>query len=225
MTRITENWLTQKPKDSAFIITILMTALHHISGFIFLSGLFQAQKWMPAKAHEVFINHELWRPWSALFAHADLGHLINNSILFLPLTYLLTSYFGVFLFPFLGLALGGLINLWVLRTLPAQTSLIGMSGVVYWMGAVWLTLFVLIDTRKSLRRRLSVVLFLTVVLLAPQTYEPTTSYLSHLLGFIVGIFSALIYYFTNRQKILAAEIKETIFEDPEQDFQKIENSH
>ena len=214
-TRVIENWLTRKPNESAFNMTSLITLILLASGYIFLAGFFNTYIWMPANAQDVFSNHQYWRPWTALFAHGDLGHLMNNAIMFLPLTYLLTSYFGFFLFPFLGIVLGGFINMLVLKTMPIETSLIGMSGVVYWMGAVWLTLFLLIDTRKTFRRRFAIALFLSVVLFAPQKYEAGISYLSHFLGYFLGIISGLIYYYFNRKKFLAAEVRELIIEEPE----------
>jgi rhomboid protease GluP len=215
MTRISENWLTRKPVKTAFLVTSFLTTFLLISGLLFISNYFHTAEWMPGIAGKVFESHEYWRPWTALFAHADLGHLMNNTLLFLPLTYLLSSYYSLFLFPFLGLFLGGIINFFVLKSLPIDASLIGISGVVYWMGAVWLTLFVLIDTRKSLRRRVALAIFLTVVLFAPQTYEAGISYLSHLLGYAFGILSGLIYYGINRRKFKAAEVKEFIFDDLE----------
>ena len=117
-TRVIENWLTRKPNESAFNMTSLMTLLLLTSGSVFLAGFFNTLDWMPASAQTVFADHQYWRPWTALFAHGDLGHLMNNALMFLPLTYLLTSYFGFFLIPFLGIALGGVINLHVLKKMP-----------------------------------------------------------------------------------------------------------
>lgn len=211
--RITENWLTKKPSEAAFYVASLLTSLLLLSGFLYLSGRLHASEWMPASPHDVFVGAQIWRLWSALFAHADMGHLMNNALMFFPLTYLLVGYFGFYLFPILGMLMGGIINFLVLKSMPPESSLIGISGVVYWMGAVWLTLFVLIDSRKSLRRRLSIALFLSIVLFAPETYKPQISYLSHLLGYILGIASGALYYLIHRKKFLAAEVREEIFEE------------
>ena len=214
-TIIKENWYSRKPDGSALFVTSIFTFILFAASFAFLFGYFNSTHWMPANANSVFDKHQLWRLWTTLFAHGDLGHLMNNSLLFLPLTYLLTSYFGLYLFPLVGLLMGGLVNLIVFKTLPLDTSLIGMSGVVYYLGATWLTLFVLIDSRKSFKRRFAIALFLTVMLFAPQTYTPQVSYLSHLLGYLSGIITATIYYLIYRQKFLAAEVKEYLIEDPE----------
>ena len=210
-----QNWLTQKPHGNAFDVMLLMTFLLLFSGLLFLNNYFDTTLWMPANPRAVFDKLQIWRLWTALFAHADLGHLMNNSLLFIPLAYLLTGYFGIIVFPLLGLFIGGLINLIVLFNMPPENSLIGMSGVVYWMGAIWLTLFALIDNRKSIRLRFAIVLFLTVLLFAPHTYKPEISYLSHLLGYIFGVFNGVFYYLFKRKKFLAAEVREEILDDSE----------
>lgn len=216
--QIVQNWFSKKPSKRALEFTLLVALFFIISGNVYISGLFQSTNWMPVTPKSVFAHFELWRLWTALFAHSDLGHLMNNAVLFLPLTYLLIGYFGVFLFPVMGILVGGLINLAVLRTMPYENSLVGMSGVVYWMGAVWLTLFVLIDTRKTTRRRISIALFVAIVLFAPQAYKPEISYLSHLLGFLFGTISGLCYYVFRKSEFKAEERFEEVLDEPEDNF-------
>ncbi|MBC7467566.1 MAG: rhomboid family intramembrane serine protease, partial [Bdellovibrio sp.] len=107
------------------------------------------------------------------------------------------------------------VNLIVLKTMPLTTSLLGISGVVYWMGAAWLTLYLLIDRRKKLRYRFAIALFLCLTLFIPDKYQPQISYLSHFLGFIAGIISAFIYYGLNHKRIQAAEKIEYIYDTPQ----------
>lgn len=219
--RVTQNWLTKKLDSKAYDVTFWMTLLLLFSGFVFLSGYFNSDAWMPANPKAVFKDFQLWRLWTALFAHGDVGHLMSNSLLFLPLTFLLSAYFGMFVFPVLGLLMGGLINYIVLLNMPLNNSLIGMSGVVYWMGAIWLTLFVLIDTRKSIRKRIAVAVLLTAVLFAPETYKPDVSYLSHFIGYVLGIVTGIGYYAFHRKAFQNAEVKEEVIED-DLDFFKSE---
>ncbi len=155
----------------------------------------------------VFQNHNEWRLWTSLFVHADISHLLSNMFMFMPLCYLLTAYFSFWFFPVWGLFCGGLVNIIVLRTLPAHTAIIGLSGVVYWMGAAWFTLFALIDTRKTVKLRVSLFIVLSIILFAPEVYQPGISYLSHLIGYIFGCLSALVFYILNLKKIKSAEIK------------------
>ena len=82
------------------------------------------------------------------------------------------------------------------------------------MGAAWLTFYFLIDRRRTLGRRLAVALGIALVIFAPETYKPEISYLSHFLGFLFGVLSALIYYFVNRTEIKSAEVYVSILPEP-----------
>lgn len=206
LTEITETWLSRKPRENAGLMALTQALVLFGLGLIYINGKYNSAKWMAVTGESIFQNHELWRLWTSLFAHADMGHLISNASLYIPLTFLLSGYFGVFVFPLLGLFLGGFINFLVIQTLPMTTPLIGMSGVVHWMGAMWLTLFLLIDRRKSLKRRFAGSLFVALVLFAPETYKPEVSYLSHVIGFATGILSAGLFYLVKRKEFLQAEV-------------------
>ena len=205
-----ENWLTHEPKVKAFNLTLFLVGFLFLSGFAYLNGIFLTDDWMGASGEKVFGQHQVWRLWTTLFAHGDLAHLFSNALLFVPFAYLLMGYFSSALFPVLGILMGGLINYLVLKTMPGTIELIGISGVVYWMGATWLTLFVLIDRRQSLRRRLGKVFFISFALFVPETYKPEVSYLSHFVGYFLGILSGTAYYFLNRREFLRAETFEWI---------------
>lgn len=210
---IKETWLTRQPRWDAWLPTAFMALILFSASLGFLADVFHARDWMPASPINVFQKKEIWRLWTTLFAHGDLGHLMSNSFLFFPLAFLLSGYFGYFLFPLLGILIGGVINIFVLMTLPDSSSLIGISGVVYWMASTWLTLFLLIDRRHSWKYRFAVSVCLAVLLLAPETYRPEISYLSHLLGFVFGVLSALGFYTFYRRRFQAAEVVEYTIED------------
>jgi len=202
---VVETWLSKKPKYDAFPVTFFLTLIVLIFSFSFFSDFLHAEDRLAATQQLVFEKHEIWRAWTTLFVHADLGHLMSNAAFLIPLTFFLSGYFGPRLIPILSVLSGGLINLVVLKTMPATTLLIGISGVVYWMGSVWLSLYVLIDRRVRLRRRLAQALFLSVVLFAPEAYKPEVSYLSHLLGFVFGVLCGSVIYLVGRKKFIAAE--------------------
>ena len=210
-----KNWLTQKPSPEAEPITALFSSLVAVLTWMFWNNIARADLWMPASGDQVFTKHEYWRLWTSLFAHADGGHLVSNAILFIPLCFFLTGYFGPTLFPLTGLALGGVINVAALATMSPQTSLIGISGLVYWMGSVWLTLYLVIGTKESARRRLGKTLFIAAALFAPQTFEPNVSYIAHFMGFLFGIPTALLFYQVNKEKFARAEVYDYVFEDDE----------
>lgn len=217
--RIKENWFTAQPQQQAKAITVFMTILLFFSGFYFLQNTFHFQEIMPASPDSVFVQHEYWRLWTTLFAHADVSHLLNNALLFIPLTYLLTAYFSIYFFPLLGIFFGGLINYGVLLSMPHHTQLIGISGVVYWMGGAWFTLFLLIDRRRRLRYQFAHVLFLILMIFIPETYWPHISYKSHFFGFIGGIACAYFLYFINRKTYKTAEVLEYIFDDTDDEME------
>jgi rhomboid protease GluP len=208
-----ENLFTRPPNHDAASGMTAMGFLLYVLSFLYFTGGYGSTHWMPATGASIFNRHEYWRLWTTLFAHGDGGHLLGNSVLFLPFAYLLTGYFGWFLFPFLGILMGGLINLIVLSNMPADTALIGISGVVYWMGATYITLHGLIDRRRSVRFRFAGALFVTLVLFVPDTYKAQVSYLSHFVGYILGVFSGLFYFFVYRKYFYSQEIWENVFDD------------
>jgi rhomboid protease GluP len=208
-TTIVQNWFTLAPHPLRWVtawclilVVYGMSLLHweHVVGFA-------------ASGESVFLRGEWWRAWSALFVHADLSHLLANSLLFFFLTYLLAGRFGVGV-PLVGFAVCGVMNLIVLQSLPPLTKLVGASGVVHWMAGAWFTLYLLIDRREKWRTRFGSVLFLLLMLFLPEAYEPRVSYLSHFLGFLFGILSALGYYWLRRETIESYEVRVTTITPP-----------
>jgi membrane associated rhomboid family serine protease len=197
------NWLTRKPSPHSTFVTEFSVGLLVVTSFLFWLDIFQAGSWMTAIPQNVFGHHEYWRLWTAVFAHGDPEHLLSNSLLFAAFAYLLYGHFGKWLFPIAALFFGGVINLIVLTTLAPDTHLLGASGVVYWMGAVWLTLYFCIENRDKISRRLLKALGVGAVLFIPEKFHPEISYLSHFVGFMLGIAWGLLYYLWNRKKFLA----------------------
>ncbi len=213
--RLKSNWLSRKPTAYAETLTTVVSIVIAVVTWMYWNDIAHAQKLLAASGEQVFVKHEYWRLWTSLLVHGDLGHLVSNAILFIPLSFFLTGYFGPIFFPVFGFLIGGLTNFIALKTMPLQTELIGVSGVVYWMGAAWLTLYLCLERRESVRRRLGKVLFIAAALFLPQTFEPNVSYVSHLYGFIIGLPSALIYYWFHHRLFAAQEVYEEIFETDE----------
>ena len=221
---VVENWLTRKLNSNAWNITLVLVALLMFGSLIFLHQFFGAESWMPASYESVFKNHEYWRLWTTLFAHADPAHLLGNLFLFIPFAYFLTGYFGVLLFPLLGFVVGGLINALTLTTLSGASTLIGVSGVVHWMGATWVTLYLLIDQREPTQRRILKSIGASLILFIPTSFKPEISYLTHFLGYISGVISGAAFYFLNRKAFLAA-VKFKIIKEEDEALPQADEEH
>lgn len=213
--KIKENWITHQWPPGGVTSTLFLVLLLILGTSLYWHGIFNADEWMPASGTGVLKHHQYWRLWSGLFAHGDLAHILGNLFLFIPFAYFLSHYFGLWLFPFFAFLIGGLINFLVIQTLPEQVTLIGVSGVVYWMGATWMTLDFFIDKRESFSQRLLKASGVSVILFFPTTFLPEVSYLSHFLGYVFGVLTGTIVYILFKKKFKALEIIEEINEEEE----------
>ncbi|MFK7828112.1 MAG: rhomboid family intramembrane serine protease [Oligoflexales bacterium] len=183
-------WLEQKPKTKDINPSLLIYFLCILcTGFAHHSAV-PAGFWVSNES--IFTKHEYWRLLSALLVHADWGHLLANSPLLLIFSWYLRTYFGLIMFPLVSLFAGGLTNLITVFYYPEAVRLVGASGMVYAMVAMWLTLYTTYETRFSKLARMMRVLGFALVLMAPTTFKPETSYLAHGVGFLVGGALALI---------------------------------
>ncbi len=207
-----QNWLTQKARYNGTVSVIMISILVLIASLTAWLPELRSGNLLVANPELVFQQHHYELLWTTLFVHADLGHILGNMILFVPLLYLLSAYFGSWLWPLLSIFVGGLINAIVLKTLPSSVFLMGISGVANWLGATWLCLYFLIDLRESKRHRFAVALFITFMLFVPDTYKPETSYLSHLLGYFFELITGLAYFAIYKKRFKSVEIYEEVVE-------------
>ena len=213
-TVVRATWLTRKPTAGAWIGAAWSVILLFFGSIAYWQDIGQASQWMAASGAKVFTQHEYWRLWTTLFAHGDGGHLISNSFLFLIFGYFLAGYFGIFVFPLLAMFVGGLTNAIVLRHYPAEVSLIGVSGVVYWMGGMWLVLYLLLDEQRSFTQRILRSIGVSLAVFMPSAaFDPQISYGAHLVGFVLGVASGFIYYFARKKTFAAAVVREIVVED------------
>lgn len=210
---LTKNWMTKRDLPGALFTTFVMVLILLSTSFVYLQNIFDAGAWMAVSKEAVFQDHEYWRLWSALFAHGDLPHIFSNLFLFLPFAYYLSGYFGFWFFPFAGFLIGGLTNLIVISSLPAHVSLLGASGVVYWMGGAWMTLAYLVDRREKTGKRLVKSIGISMILFLPESYKTQVSYSCHFIGFGLGMISAMIMYYIHRKQYLAAEVIEYVVDE------------
>lgn len=214
-TTVVRTWLDRRPQPYAFQLALLISCFVVLGASLEFLNLFDVSEWMAASQRSVYTDGQVWRAWTSLLVHADTRHLFSNFVLFLPLLWLLINHFGPFWLPLLGFVCGGLVNLIVLTGMREDVRLVGLSGVVYWLAGTWMTLFFLIDRRKTLRRRFSLVAILIALILLPDKFEARISYMSHLLGFIFGLMVGLSYFVIYRQQFREAEVIEVTYnQDP-----------
>lgn len=164
------------------------------------------QGWVSGKA--VFEDGEYWRLVSALFIHSDVGHLLANMPLFLVFGFYLNGFFGFLVFPIAALIAGVLANLLTIMIYPPWSRLVGASGMLYAMVAMWLVLYVRFEQGIPWGKRLLRAVGVGLILLFPTTFHPTTSYAAHGFGFLVGILAAFVLGPIARKKIGMATTKE-----------------
>lgn len=154
---------------------------------------------------------------TAVAVHTDIAHFFSNAIFLALFSYLLFGYFGFWVFPVLGLALAGLTNYLSLLTYPAEVSLVGASGLVYWMAGFWLSMYLLVDRSLGLGKRVMRAVVIALLVLFPTTIQENVSYRTHAIGFGLGAVSAFVYFRRNRESIRAAEVveMEEPFDNPE----------
>ena len=124
------------------------------------------------------------------------------------LTYFVTSFYGSFISVGLGFIMGMIINYFVISGYQTDTTLVGASGVIYYLWGFWLVLYVCISKHMHIIGRLIRIGGIFLILLVPTTYSPSTSYMAHYIGFGVGFITGLVYYLLNHKKIAEFEFWE-----------------
>ena len=163
----------------------------------------------------VFQDQEYWKLFSALLVHADLRHFVSNGVLFLVFGYLLYGYFGVWVFPIGAVALGGIVNGFSLWTyLPRDVRLVGASGMVYLMASFWLAMYLFLERRHPMGRRLLRALGVGLIVLMPGAFDQSISYRTHFIGALAGMLSALIFFHCYRSLFRSAEVSDNEEDSP-----------
>lgn len=208
---IRETWLSRRPDPMGLAAAAFATLL--LLGGSLLNWLLIERGFsgLAASGEAVFARHEYWRLWTAVFAHSDAGHLLSNSLLFFILGGFLAGHFGLTLFPGLAFVTGGLVNLFSVATYAPEIRLLGASGVVFWLGGTWLTLYLLLDRQRSWMQRTLRAGGVALALFVPsETFDPSVSYRTHALGFAVGVVTGLAWYLVHRRRFRSAEVVEWI---------------
>lgn len=148
---------------------------------------------MVASGAAVFQKQEYWRLFTALLGHGDVMHLLHNAPIFWFFAWILNAYFGLWVAGFLTLIVGLASNAVTLWSYEPNTQLLGASGMIYGMVAMWLVLYIRFDRKGWWVKRVVRSLGFSLLVLFPQTYEVNTSYMAHASGFLIGIVLAVLW--------------------------------
>jgi rhomboid protease GluP len=183
---IKETWLSRKPRPSSVWIVVLGVGLLLISGGMYWQNDFGFANLLPASKNAVFIDKEYWRLFTAILAHADIGHLLSNMLFWSVLSLLLFDYYGFFVFPVSSILLGAATNYLVIQDMAPEARLVGASQVVYAMAGIWLALYLFVEGKHTPAIRLVRALGFSLAMLMPSAFDPSISYEAHALGFLLG---------------------------------------
>lgn len=199
--RLTKTFLSKKPGDGNIFIGVF-SFLVLLAIFLFSGRDFVASGIL------VFDKGEWWRIFTTSLMHADFMHLGHNALFFTVFAVLLNTYYGWFVFPLMSFLMGGLINLLTLSFYPKEVTLVGISGVIYFMASFWMTNFVLIERKMKTHQRIVIATGISLALFCPDLLhlEEKVSYLAHALGFGLGIPMALIWFWWNKNEVRAQEV-------------------
>ena len=202
---IKETYLTRKPAPRSQWVALGSVVVLFVASLVYWSDAFGIASLLPASRESVYFQGEYWRLVTSILIHADFQHFLANGVVFGVLAFLLYGYYGASVYPGLTLVLGSLVTALSLKSYPAQTWLVGASGVVYLMAGFWLALYLMLERRVSIGKRLVRAIGFGVIVLVPTAFEAAVSYRTHLIGFLVGIGFAIAYFTKHKKRFRAAE--------------------
>ncbi len=204
--KLVRTLLSKKTNSDSVLVGLFSFTFLLILFWVNEMNLLPLNNWMTANGEQVFHKNEYWRLFTSTLIHGDLTHLGANSLFFTGFSILLYNYFGWLIFPALSLFVGALINYISLKFYAPEVTLVGISGVIYFMASFWMTLFIFLERKESLPRRFIVVMGLSLIFFFPDVFDIKTSYLAHALGFCLGIPLAAIVFVLNKKNFRQEEI-------------------
>lgn len=202
--KLVRNFLTIKKPDSFAVQWVLFT-LTVCYAMSFLYWNHPIGEYLAASPGKVFGMGEYWRLFTSSLIHADLAHFLSNSFMLIIMGYFVNYHYGTVAFPLMGFLAGILINLIVIWNYPTETSLVGASGVVYWLWGFWLVLYIGIQRHISIYRRLMKVSVVGLFVLLPGEFRAQTSYYAHGVGLFLGMIFGFVYFLLFSKKFYASE--------------------
>lgn len=199
--RLTSTLINEKPRrDSlwvSFVILLFITLMTQLYWYN-IGGLADL---LPSVKNKIFIDGQWWRIFTSTLIHSNLGHLLSNLYMLGIFSFFVYGHFGAKIHPLFTFLGAGIVNLIAISTYSGDTRLLGASGLVYLLGGFWLTLYLFIQRQFPFMNRFLRVCGIALMVFFPTSFESTTSYRTHFIGFVVGISMALLYFVFNFKKI------------------------
>jgi membrane associated rhomboid family serine protease len=142
--------------------------------------------------------HEFWRVPASVLMHKGPAHFASNMLAAAFAGWLLYDYFGTLLFPAAAFVCGMAANFTAVCSYGGDVRLIGASGMVYAMAALWLVMYVRFDTERRTAVKIFRALAFSLAMLFPTTFSLEVSYTAHATGFAYGIFAGIVCAFFAR---------------------------
>ena len=146
-------------------------AILFVASLVYWGDFWGIASLLPASRESVYFRGEYWRLATSILVHADFQHFLANGLVFGVLAFLLYGYYGASVYPGLTFLSGAIVTALALRTYPAQTWLVGASGVVYWMAGFWLALYLMLERRVSIGKRVVRAFGFGVIVLVPTAFR------------------------------------------------------
>jgi rhomboid protease GluP len=220
--RVTETMLSRRPREYSAQVAILSILVMLWTGLLCWKEGPALSNRLAAIPEKVLVEGEYWRLWTAMAVHTDVPHFAFNALFFAFFSFLLYGYFGFWVYPVWSILLGGATNYLSLLTYAPGTYLVGSSGLVYLMAGFWLTMYVHVERRYSLKRRLLHAVGVGWIVFLPGSLQEGISYRTHAIGFGLGILLAVAYFQFKKQAICSAEVFENEAPDPGEWFAESE---
>ena len=212
--RLTGTLMTGKPARFSVLASLGMILLMAVTTQMYWQDWWGLAEYMPAVKKHIFEDNQWWRAFTAIFIHGDLGHYISNMYMLGVFSFFIFGHFGWKAYPLWTVVGATIVNVLSIMTYPAETRLLGASGLVYVLGGWWLCMYVLVQRQYSYLNRSFRVIGTALMVFFPTTFVPTTSYRTHAIGFAVGVATAILYYLRHKKEIRAGDkYKTVVFED------------
>ncbi|MEJ2252253.1 MAG: rhomboid family intramembrane serine protease [Candidatus Lokiarchaeota archaeon] len=171
-------------------ITLTLIFLNLIS-FIMIN-LFLGDKYllMFAQINQKVLNLEFWRLFTSMFMHADILHLLSNSIALLLFGALLESIKYISLVKYLAIYfISGLIgNIFSLFLFPINTISLGASGCIF--GLIGAAFILIIKENPPLFILASIYIVFFII----SSFGLRINFIAHIFGLIGGISLGYVFY-------------------------------